>query len=351
MITKTIAELNFKDIKSLMDSKIPESGILDYKIEMISDDELIKHVSAFANTSGGHIVFGIKESGEGGHPIEIQGIDPKQISKEKIEQVILSNIFPRMQIRQHVIDHENGNQFLVLHVPDSAHKPHFNDKKQKYFKRFQFESVPMQENEISNMYRNRFDTAHEVKEYLEKPSSEFKFKEILQLEITIIPTRLDRQLIDVTNEKTHEMLNSNTADYVPSGLVYAPQRGYLRSYPKPNRFGILFNDEKTSIYLHRNGCIQHVTDMGYESDINQRQGPTSACGIQYRIFAVKLMQTLQFAEDMLSHHNYFGDVKLSVKLSSTKPTWLLKLGDGSGDHTFRLSINISHLIILCILVK
>ncbi len=66
MITKNIDYLEYDDIKSLMDNKMPESDILDYKECIIGDAELTKQVSAFANTHGGHIAFGIKESGKGG---------------------------------------------------------------------------------------------------------------------------------------------------------------------------------------------------------------------------------------------------------------------------------------------
>ena len=110
--TKNLDNLEFSDIKSLLDNKISESDILDYKECMIEDGELIKHVSAFANTHGGHIIFGIKESGKGGHPVLLNGLDPKEINKERIEQVILSNIFPRLQIKLKTIDNENNNQLI-----------------------------------------------------------------------------------------------------------------------------------------------------------------------------------------------------------------------------------------------
>ncbi|MFW6110699.1 MAG: helix-turn-helix domain-containing protein [Thermoproteota archaeon] len=63
---KRLKDLKFQDIERLETDKICESQILDYKEQMISDNKLIKHISAFANT-------------EGGIPKEIIGIDKKRV--------------------------------------------------------------------------------------------------------------------------------------------------------------------------------------------------------------------------------------------------------------------------------
>lgn len=325
--TKNLDNLEFSDIKSLLDNKISESDILDYKECMIEDGELIKHVSAFANTHGGHIIFGIKESGKGGHPVLLNGLDPKEINKERIEQVILSNIFPRLQIKLKTIDNENNNQFLIMQIPDSSFKPHFDNKSQRFYKRFDFGSLRISEQEISDMYKNRFHTFHDVKEYLQNIIANFPVSQILQVQIVVIPTRLNPQLIDTTDPDISDTLNPNHIDYSPSGWAWAPRHSFLRSFVKPHKFGLTFNDEKTSIFVHRNGSIQYVSDVGYETN----EQPNTVF-IQYPILALRIMHVLQFAEDVLSRYNYFGDVEILVKLSSAKRTWSIKWGDWSSDY-------------------
>lgn len=53
LFKKPLSEVEFPDIQKLKDAKIEESAILDYKVQRISEDKLVKHVTAFSNTSGG----------------------------------------------------------------------------------------------------------------------------------------------------------------------------------------------------------------------------------------------------------------------------------------------------------
>ena len=309
--TKNIEDLDFNDLKFLLDNKIPESDILDYKEEIVDDNELLKHVNAFANTRGGHIIFGISESGKGGYPTAINGLDPATINKERMEQIILSNIVPRLHVKLCIIENiENNNYVLIMQIPDSAYKPHYNNKNNKFYKRFEFESAPMVEQEISDMYKNRFHTYEEMEDYLNKIMYDNDQEKIL-LQIIVIPTNLDRRLIDTTNYEEFEWLDPNVVNPQPAGFDFAPHHGFLRSRPKPFTHGLVCNDEKTSLHIHRNGCIQFVRDVGYEvSDYED------TCLLQYPILGVRIMHVLQFAQSVLSRYNYFGEVKILVNLKS-----------------------------------
>lgn len=62
---KNILEYTNVDIQSLIDNKVPESKILDYKRELKFDEkskgEFIYDVSSFYNTDGGFLVIGLEE--------------------------------------------------------------------------------------------------------------------------------------------------------------------------------------------------------------------------------------------------------------------------------------------------
>lgn len=91
-------------------------------------------------------------------------------------------------------------------------------------------------------------------------------------------------------------------------------------------------DEKRALAVHRNGCIQHIHDIGYDKDIQHHNGNLKVSFIRLPFLAVKLMHVLQFAEDIFSQYNYFGDVKILVKLQSNNSAWGLEDGERSDDY-------------------
>src|SRR4051794_13238021 len=114
-------------------------------------EELAKDVSAFANSAGGTLVYGIKEDPNGHEAAEIDdGFDLQELNKETIQRVIDSRIHRRIQgIRYNVVNlvtTRPGRVLFVLDIPESSLAPHMAEY--KFFKRFEYESKPMEEYEI-----------------------------------------------------------------------------------------------------------------------------------------------------------------------------------------------------------
>lgn len=202
MIIKDTDNISYKDIDALLKNKIDESDTLDYE-EQIIDDCVLKHVCAFANTRGGDIVFGIKESGRGGHPVEIPGLDTRTLNKERIEQIILSNIAPRLDVGIRAIAHPDNPEktILLVRVPDSYLKPHQNNQDKKYYKRFRFEAAEMTEQDICDCYRRRFTSYDRVERYVDKITK--RMIPLLQSEIymsvVVIPSDIEHRIIDTSD--------------------------------------------------------------------------------------------------------------------------------------------------------
>ncbi|WP_395351810.1 helix-turn-helix domain-containing protein [Variovorax sp. UC122_21] len=148
-----------EDLLELISSEVQESLELDYKrCEALQKsegkkNELSKDVSAFANAAGGIIVYGIKEDGH--FPIGIdEGLDPEEISKEWIEQVINSKIHRRISgILVNQVQLKTtapGRVAYVIYIPQSSNAPHQAADK-RFYKRFNFESTPMEEYEIRDV--------------------------------------------------------------------------------------------------------------------------------------------------------------------------------------------------------
>ncbi len=153
------------DLQKYIDDKIQESLLLDYKAadSLEKSDakrrEITKDVSAMANSAGGIIIYGMREYSEADKkylPEKIDSIDQSQVSKEWLEHVI-SNIRPRIDGLVITPVPVNGTNcaVYVVEVPQGTTAHQALDK--RYYKRYNFESVPMEDHEIRDvMNRDKF---------------------------------------------------------------------------------------------------------------------------------------------------------------------------------------------------
>jgi predicted HTH transcriptional regulator len=117
--------------------------------------DLIRDVAAMANAEGGLIIYGIAER-KGGYPDHVDdGADPKTVSAEQIEQIILTNINPRVEgFFVHQIELKSkgkGTVAFVAQIPKAQkNAPHQSDDK-LYYKRHDATKLVMDDNEIRDM--------------------------------------------------------------------------------------------------------------------------------------------------------------------------------------------------------
>jgi hypothetical protein len=157
---------DYADVQKLVADGIEENLNLDYKASpsLARDDkqinEMCKDASAFANSAGGQLVYGITEDRATRKPTEADpGVTDPKISREWIEQVLNSRIQPRINnIRTVQIDNKKGGSIFVVTVPPSQTGPHQAPDK-KYYKRFDLQSVAMEDYEIKDVMR-RATTPH-----------------------------------------------------------------------------------------------------------------------------------------------------------------------------------------------
>lgn len=152
-IPKTI-----EDIEKFIEMKVPEDLHLDYKASpsFSNKAEICKDVSAFANSDGGMLIYGIKEDKKDKiNPFSIDdGIDTSKFGKEWIDQILTSNIRPVLSGVEIVeIKMPENKSIMVIHVPKSFRGPHQAPDK-KYYKRRNVVSEPMEHYEIEDV-RNR----------------------------------------------------------------------------------------------------------------------------------------------------------------------------------------------------
>jgi hypothetical protein len=147
-------------IQQLVETQVQENIELDYKAcaALAKTDgkknDISKDVSAFANSAGGTIIYGVCEDNETHLPTKIDdGFHPKDISKEWLEQVVNSTIKRRIDgVRVHPVPLSNERLIYVVTIPSSIQAPHMASDR-RYYKRFNFESVPMEEYEVRDVAR------------------------------------------------------------------------------------------------------------------------------------------------------------------------------------------------------
>ena len=146
------------DILALIDNAVEEGPTLEYKAcgSLQKTDshrkEVSKDVSAFANSGGGTIVYGIIEKNHVPERVDT-GFDPNDITKEWLEHVINGTIQPRingLHINSVHLDATSPQRVAyVVSVPQGLTAHQASDK--RYYKRFNFESVPMEDYEIRDV--------------------------------------------------------------------------------------------------------------------------------------------------------------------------------------------------------
>lgn len=114
--------------------------------------EIAKDVSAFANSDGGIIIYVMNE--ENHKPKELSFVDGNLYNKEWLENIIDSNIQQRIsdiEIFPIRVDNLIKKTVYIVKIPSSLNAPHMASDK-KFYRRFNFKSVPMEEYETRLLY-------------------------------------------------------------------------------------------------------------------------------------------------------------------------------------------------------
>lgn len=153
-----------KDIDDFINNHTEESINLDFKrgdalrkgfdqkdAEKVKSD-IAKDVSSFANSDGGIIVYGIEEKNHKANKKHF--VNGNEFTKENLEQIINSRIQRKIDgliIDPIRYDEKIEQTIYVVKIPRSLNAPHLTSEK-KFYKRYNFEAVAMEEYEVRNLY-------------------------------------------------------------------------------------------------------------------------------------------------------------------------------------------------------
>lgn len=143
-----------------------ESITLDYKASagLAKDDKkkngLSKDVSAFANSAGGVLVYGMLEDKHVPTEVDV-GLDRDVLTKEWLESVIKGVIHPTVDglvIRQIDVPSKGvGKVVYVVEIPAATSRAPHQANDRRYYKRFNFESTPMEDYEVRDLMRRSIE--------------------------------------------------------------------------------------------------------------------------------------------------------------------------------------------------
>ena len=130
-IDKNIDDITLNDVEFLIKSGIKENIFLDYKLELYgytnsAKRELLKDVSAFANSSGGDLIIGVEEE-KHLQKFNLVGVKTSNIAKEidRIEQIIYAGLEPRLDcFKIKSIEITKNTYILIIRIEKSPLFPH-----------------------------------------------------------------------------------------------------------------------------------------------------------------------------------------------------------------------------------
>lgn len=139
---------SLEDLNDFLELEVEENIYLDYKdgAALCSDkiNEITKDISAFANSDGGIIIYGVRENRETHKPDGMSAITNPKISKEWIEQQA-NRIQPQikgLRIFPIRLNKESSLSIYIVKIPRSEDAPHMAYDN-KYYRRDNFSCNPM----------------------------------------------------------------------------------------------------------------------------------------------------------------------------------------------------------------
>ena len=129
-LEKPIEQVVEADLRTLIENQVSERKTVEYKQALPGKSneekkEFLADVSSFANASGGHLVYGMKE--EGGLPVELCGldVDDPDSTVNALDGSIRDGVKPRIPgVVVWPVRLESGKVAVVIHLPRSFASPH-----------------------------------------------------------------------------------------------------------------------------------------------------------------------------------------------------------------------------------
>ncbi|WP_264499063.1 AlbA family DNA-binding domain-containing protein [Luteolibacter flavescens] len=130
LIHLSLDAVSESDLQRLVEDRIPESKNIEYKqtLQFATDEqkrEFLSDLTAFANTDGGDLIFGISEAdGVAGELVGLNNLNPDDAAG-KVENLLRDFVQPRIVgTRVRSVPLISGKHVLIIRIPRSFSAPH-----------------------------------------------------------------------------------------------------------------------------------------------------------------------------------------------------------------------------------
>lgn len=329
-------------IEHLIESKAAESDALDFKVDTYKGDrgaqELLKDVTAFANSRGGKIILGVATD-DLGRASSCPGIQVESIDAEieRLESICRDCIEPRIGTLTFTDAQCEGNHCIVIDVASSALAPHRIQKSGSKYHRAIYlrrgrSAVEASIHEVRDIVEGSTFVPKLIDKFFEERWDAIRtgrrpngFPDLVtSMTILISPVRNfgSRDLVDVALHEGDRFLFSPVQDPIQS---------------RPNIFGAIHSDDHDGLtynQIHYNGCIEL-----FRGGLERTFGEAGDRGRPTIIPAVPLLMT--FHDDvgkvLRSAHQFLGPDSFQLRIGFSQILYNLAW-DGYGFGSRRVPI-------------
>lgn len=158
------------DVRALVATRTAEGTYLEFKRELPRPDaggrhEFLADVSALANSSGGDLIFGIDEDGEGRATAVVAQPGNADEEARRLQDVLLNGIEPRVPGLQVQAVTVAGGFVVVVRAPQSWAGPHRVKSNQHFFTRENGRKRQLDVPEVRGLFLRSENQAQRVRDF------------------------------------------------------------------------------------------------------------------------------------------------------------------------------------------
>lgn len=164
--SKPLADLTEADLLRLVEDEVREDVEIDYKVRLETDcQEFARDISAFANSKGGYLVYGMSEVDELPNAlVPLEGFDPGT-AIGRMTSWAQEHVRPRPTLQFKPVQLEAGGAVMVVEVPRSWVGPHEVRQEHRFYHRTQHGKAPMDVDQLRLAFSQDRDFLHAVETF------------------------------------------------------------------------------------------------------------------------------------------------------------------------------------------